>query len=139
LENGDLARLPDQALAISTLRRYATFLGLDGDALALQMIDAWSTLPKASGGLPDHGAVPVTSVVAAVTAGPDHLRAFTQTGRSPRSVGGRTPPPAGWRPTSTGRPPGLPRARFPSSRGTKSARASGRWPRPGGACGRRPP
>ena len=26
LENGDLASLPDQALAISTLRRYATFL-----------------------------------------------------------------------------------------------------------------
>src|ERR1039458_8749591 len=37
LEKGDLASLPDQALAISTLRRYATFLGLDGDALALQM------------------------------------------------------------------------------------------------------
>ena len=42
LENGDLAGLPDQALALSTLRRYAAFLGLDGDALALQMIDAWS-------------------------------------------------------------------------------------------------
>lgn len=94
LENGDLARLPDQALAISTLRRYATFLGLDGDALALQMIDAWSTLPKAPGGLPDHGAVPVTSVVAAVTAGPDHLRAFTQTGKVPK-VGGRSNSAAG--------------------------------------------
>ncbi len=27
LENGDLANLPDQALALSTLRRYAAFLG----------------------------------------------------------------------------------------------------------------
>ena len=41
LESGQLDRLPDQALALSTLRRYAAFLGLDGDALALRMIDAW--------------------------------------------------------------------------------------------------
>ncbi len=84
LENGDLARLPDQALAISTLRRYATFLGLDGDALALKMIDAWSASPFAS----RQAGPPVASVVAAVSAGPDHLRAFTQTGKVPK-VGGR--------------------------------------------------
>ncbi len=86
LENGDLASLPDQALAISTLRRYATFLGLDGDALALKMIDAWSASPYAS----RQAGAPVASVVAAVSAGPDHLRAFTQTGKVPK-VSGRTP------------------------------------------------
>jgi hypothetical protein len=91
LERGDLASLPDQALALSTLRRYAAFLGLDGDALALQMIDAWSALPT-----PDQvagrgdGAAAVTSVVAAVTTGPDHLRAFTQTGQVPKVGGGST-------------------------------------------------
>jgi len=84
LENGDLASLPDQALAISTLRRYGTFLGLDGDEVALQMIDAWSVSPYAS----RQAGVPTSDVVAAVTAGPDHLRAFTQTGKVPK-VGGR--------------------------------------------------
>ena len=49
LERGDLASLPDQALALSTLRRYAAFLGLDGDALALRMIDAWSAAPAVAG------------------------------------------------------------------------------------------
>ena len=34
LETGDMRALPDETLAISTLRRYATLLGLDGDALA---------------------------------------------------------------------------------------------------------
>jgi cytoskeletal protein RodZ len=90
LENGDLASLPDQALAISTLRRYATFLGLDGDALALKMIDAWSASPY--GSRPTGAAV--ASVVAAVSAGPDHLRAFTQTGEVPK-VGGRATSPTG--------------------------------------------
>ena len=33
LEAGDLAALPDQVLALSTLRRYAAFLSLDGDAM----------------------------------------------------------------------------------------------------------
>lgn len=94
LENGDLASLPDQALAISTLRRYATFLGLDGDSLALQMIDAWSAFGQGSKAAPGQVAIPVTSVVAAVTTGPDHLRAFTQTGRVPR-VGGRSTSAAG--------------------------------------------
>jgi Helix-turn-helix domain/Domain of unknown function (DUF4115) len=97
LESGDLAALPDQALALSTLRRYATFLGLDGDALALQMIDAWSSLastgpgqvPTGSGGRRIDGA-PITNVVAAVSTGPDHLRAFTQTGQVPRVGGGST-------------------------------------------------
>ena len=91
LENGDLASLPDQALALSTLRRYAAFLGLDGDALALQMIDAWSAaaapapaLSSAGAKRTQVGAGAVTNVVTAVTTGPDHLRAFTQTGEVPR-------------------------------------------------------
>ena len=92
LENGDLASLPDQALALSTLRRYAAFLGLDGDALALQMIDAWSSAAAApapamsSTGTKRNqvGAGSVTNVVTAVTTEPDHLRAFTQTGEVPR-------------------------------------------------------
>jgi cytoskeletal protein RodZ len=83
LENGDLAALPDQALALSTLRRYAAFLGLDGDALALKMIDAWSSAPPSDGGDGE-----ATRVTAAVTSGPDHLRSFTQTGQVPR-VGSR--------------------------------------------------
>jgi hypothetical protein len=49
LENGDFAALPDQAQALSTLRRYAAFLGLDGDALALQMLDAWSAALSTNG------------------------------------------------------------------------------------------
>jgi cytoskeletal protein RodZ len=84
LENGDLAALPDQALALSTLRRYAAFLGLDGDALALRMIDAWSSAARHAG---DSGAE-ATRVTAAVTSGPDNLRSFTQTGQVPR-VGAR--------------------------------------------------
>ena len=90
LENGDLASLPDQALALSTLRRYAAFLGLDGDALALQMIDAWSAsvpapaLSSTGAKRNQVGAGSVTNVVTAVTTEPDHLRAFTQTGEVPR-------------------------------------------------------
>ena len=90
LELGNLAGLPDQALALSTLRRYAAFLGLDGDALALQMIDAWSLWPPEQGVQRAEGGPPVTRVVAAVTTGPDHLRAFTQTGEVPRVGGGST-------------------------------------------------
>jgi hypothetical protein len=91
LERGDLDSLPDQALALSTLRRYAAFLGLDGDALALRMIDAWSSPPAAVNGTARGGAgAAVTSVVAAVTTGPDHLRAFTQTGQVPRVGAGST-------------------------------------------------
>ena len=87
LENGDLASLPDQALALSTLRRYASFLGLDGDALALQMIDAWSVAGIPTGASPARttvGVGAVTNVVTAVTTGPEHLRAFTQTGEVPK-------------------------------------------------------
>ncbi len=95
LESGDLDRLPDQALALSTLRRYAAFLGLDGDALALRMIDAWSTAPSSTdrAARNDNGAA-VTNVVAAVSAEPDHLRAFTQTGPVPK-VRGRSAAPVG--------------------------------------------
>jgi Helix-turn-helix domain len=90
LERGDLASLPDQALALSTLRRYAAFIGLDGDALALQMIDAWSTSPSSNGATRNDSGAAVTNVVAAVTTGPDHLRAFTQTGQVPRVGAGST-------------------------------------------------
>jgi hypothetical protein len=86
LENGDLAGLPNQAQALSTLRRYAALLDLDGDAMALQMIDAWSTLPAQPAASVTPASAP-TAMVTAVGTGPDHLRAFTQTGEVPK-VGG---------------------------------------------------
>jgi cytoskeletal protein RodZ len=93
LETGDMAALPDQSFAVSTLRRYATFLGLDGDALAEQFLAA-----RGSDGNSDQAATratpAVTSVVAAVTTGPDHLKAFTETGEVPQ-VGGRVTAAAG--------------------------------------------
>jgi hypothetical protein len=94
LENGDLAALPDQAQALSTLRRYAAFLGLDGDALALQMLDAWSVSLAATGAIRSPAGA-VTNVVTAVTAEPDHLRAFTQTGEVPRVGAGSVVGPGG--------------------------------------------
>ncbi len=86
LESGDLDGLPDQAAALSTLRRYAAFVDLDGDAMALQLMEVWSAAPTRPRP-PVREAVPVTGVVTAVTAGPDHLRAFTQTGEVP-AIGG---------------------------------------------------
>ena len=47
LETGDMAALQDEALAVSTLRRYATLLGLDGEALADQF--------RAGAGVHNHG------------------------------------------------------------------------------------
>jgi hypothetical protein len=87
LEAGDLGELPDQAAALSTLRRYAAFLDLDGDGLALHLMEAWSDAPAPQPKRPAREPAPVTGVVTAVTAGPDHLRAFTQTGEVPK-VGG---------------------------------------------------
>ena len=98
LERGDLASLPDQAMALSTLRRYAAFLGLDGDALALEMIDAWSATPVPTPAAALTGVmatVSATNVVTAVGAEPDPLRAFTQTGEVPRVGGGTSGPPTG--------------------------------------------
>jgi cytoskeletal protein RodZ len=91
LETGDMAALPDEALAVSTLRRYATFLGLDGDALTDQFV-----LERGSASVDPLTRAPVAvpSVVAAVTTGPDHLRAFTETGEVPQ-VGGRVTSAAG--------------------------------------------
>jgi Helix-turn-helix domain len=91
LETGNMAALGDEALAISTLRRYATFLGLDGEALADQFV-----LERASASVDPatRSTAAVTSVVAAVTTGPDHLRAFTETGEVPQ-VGGRVTSAAG--------------------------------------------
>jgi hypothetical protein len=116
LENGDLARLPDQAMALSTLRRYAALLGLDGDALALQMIDVWSARPAAA--RPDPGseagsASVATGVVTAVTSGPDHLRAFTQTGEVPKVRGGSSGPPSGSGASGYGMNTGPPTGTFP--------------------------
>jgi len=77
LEAGDLSRLHNQAFALSTLRRYARFLALDGDALALQFMESLSAVAGAPTG------------VVGVSPEPDHLRAFTQTGPVPR-VGGNS-------------------------------------------------
>jgi cytoskeletal protein RodZ len=87
LESGDLSRLHNQDFALSTLRRYARFLALDGDALALQFLECLSA--GAPGAVPaGRGAAAApTGVVTVVDPGPDHLRAFTQTGPVPR-VGG---------------------------------------------------
>ncbi len=79
LESGDLAPLADQAQALSTLRRYAVFLGLDGDALALKMIDAWSAAPT-----PAVGSTNTAGATAVIDRLPEHLRAFTETGQVPR-------------------------------------------------------
>jgi cytoskeleton protein RodZ len=94
IERGDLASLPDQAQALSTLRRYAAFVGLDGDALALRMIDAWSNGTPSTNGAAHAAAL--TNVVAAVTTGPDHLRAFTQTGQVPKVGAGSTAAASGY-------------------------------------------
>jgi len=88
LESGDMDALPDEALAVSTLRRYATFLGLDEDALTSDFRAERAAAPVT------RSTAAVTSVVAAVTTGPDHLRAFTETGEVPQ-VGGRVTSSAG--------------------------------------------
>jgi transcriptional regulator with XRE-family HTH domain len=90
LEADDMASLPDEALAVSVLRRYATFLGLDEDSLT----SAFRAQRVGSHDSPTRATPAVTSVVAAVTAGPDHLRAFTETGEVPQ-VGGRVTSAAG--------------------------------------------
>jgi hypothetical protein len=136
LEWGDLARLPDQAMALNTLRRYAALVGLDGDALALRMIDAWSNAPTGSPGPgPSDTGTPVTNVVAAVTTGPDHLRAFTQTGQVPRVGAGSTAAVGGYGYDATGPPTGtfpvVPRHELrQSKRSVAKARRRLRAPRP---------
>jgi hypothetical protein len=137
LEWGDLARLPDQALALNTLRRYAALVGLDGDALALRMIDAWANVPAASPGPgPGDTGAPVTNVLAAVTTGPDHLRAFTQTGQVPRVGAGSTAAVGGYGyDVATGPPTGtfpvVPRQELrQSKRAVAKARRRLRAPRP---------
>jgi hypothetical protein len=85
LEAGDLSRLHNQAFALSTLRRYARFLALDGDALALQFMESLSAVV----GAPTGAVGATTGVVAVSGSDPDHLRAFTQTGPVPR-VGGNS-------------------------------------------------
>lgn len=88
LESGDMEALPDEALAVSTLRRYAMFLDLDENTLTTDF-----RAERAAGPVTRSTAA-VTSVVAAVTSGPDHLRAFTETGEVPQ-VGGRVTSSAG--------------------------------------------
>jgi cytoskeletal protein RodZ len=87
LESGDLSRLHNQAFALSTLRRYARFLALDGDALALQFLECLSAAAPGAVAAGRGPAASPTGVVTVVDSGPDHLRAFTQTGPVPR-VGG---------------------------------------------------
>ncbi len=92
LETGDMGALPDRSLALSTLRRYATFLGLDADALVEeftveQEIEPAGTSAPAGRSTAAAAAAAATSVVTAVTAGPEHLRAFTETGEVPRVAG----------------------------------------------------
>jgi cytoskeletal protein RodZ len=86
LEHDDHGALPDEVLAVSTLRHYATLLGLDGDALATEFVA--QRRPVGDTDTTTQSVAAVTSVVAAVTSGPDHLRAFTETGEVPQ-VGGR--------------------------------------------------
>ena len=112
LEKGDLAALPDQAQALSTLRRYAAFLGLDGDALALRMIDAWSVSPSANASQRSQAGA-VTNLVTTVTAGPDHLRAFTQTGEVPKVGAGSSAGTGGWGAYGYGVASGPPTGTFP--------------------------
>ncbi len=85
-----MTALPDEALAVSTLRRYAIFLGLDEDDLTTGFLAERAVDPVD----PATRVNAVTSVVAAVTTGPDHLRAFTETGEVPQ-VGGRVTAAAG--------------------------------------------
>ncbi|MBV8461670.1 MAG: helix-turn-helix domain-containing protein [Acidimicrobiales bacterium] len=86
LENGDLGRLGDRDVAASTLRRYATFLGLDAAALADQLGEAWPAgAPTGNGdatGVVD--AHPNPTRAPSTDGDPEHLRAFTQTGEVPR-------------------------------------------------------
>ncbi|HEX3980728.1 MAG TPA: RodZ domain-containing protein, partial [Acidimicrobiales bacterium] len=123
--------------ALNTLRRYAALVGLDGDALALRMIDAWSNGSAASiPSVPGETGVPVTNVVAAVTTGPDHLRAFTQTGQVPRVGAGSTAAVGGYGyDVATGPPTGtfpvVPRQELRQSKRTVAkARRRLRAPRP---------
>jgi cytoskeletal protein RodZ len=82
LETGDMASFPDETLAVSVLRRYATFLGLDGDDLADQFVASRSPLDDEQGA--ERRVAALTSVGAAVTTGPEHLRAYTETGEVPQ-------------------------------------------------------
>jgi hypothetical protein len=113
LENGDLDRLEDRDTAASTLRRYATFLGLDGDRLSGQLTEIWPAVPVgAAAGPGDTGVLTRTGrgkktaatlpKPAPSDAGPEHLRAFTTTGEVPRygvapraTVGNGSGPPTG--------------------------------------------
>ena len=85
LETGDMERLVDQAQALATLRRYASLLGLDGDRLVLQLVEAWSSQPRGShqfaGRELDHPSM--APFVTTLTSSPEHLLAFTETGRVP--------------------------------------------------------
>lgn len=105
LEEGNLDALPDRALARSTLRRYAAFLDLDGEELTSLYAEAWGPDPVDPDESVTRSTPAVTGVVAAVATGPDHLRAFTQTGPVPR-VGRRTAAATSGFEASTGPPTG---------------------------------
>ncbi|HLH29444.1 MAG TPA: helix-turn-helix transcriptional regulator [Acidimicrobiales bacterium] len=130
LENGDLDRLEDRDSAITAVRRYATFLGLDGQVLAGQLARSWP--PPATNGPPGNGDATAAVVLptgrrpragsAATTqvprtdGSPEHLRAFTQTGEVPRfGVAPRAPVGDGAGPP-TGTFPVVPRKDLRASR-----------------------
>ncbi|HXW32872.1 MAG TPA: RodZ domain-containing protein [Acidimicrobiales bacterium] len=125
LERGDLSGFEDAESATSTLRRYATFLGLDGENLAAHFGRAWSAPPTA---VKPSGRSAKTAVVAApagargktavvpLDPGPDHLRAFTTTGEVPRFGVAPRPTTGNGAGPPTGTFPVLPRHDLRSSR-----------------------
>lgn len=143
LERGDLTRLQDRLAATSTLRRYATLLGLDGEELTKAFGQAWSAATEtgafhAGDGTgvvgrparhwrPSRPARPPRPAAPAGRTGrpphepapadtAEHLRAFTQTGEVPRfGVATRSPGGNGAGPP-TGTFPVVPRHDLRSSR-----------------------
>ena len=57
IETGHVLGYGDQVMILAGLRRYATYLGLDGDALALAMLDVWPAAAPVTGGLTRDGQV----------------------------------------------------------------------------------
>ncbi len=93
LEAGSVGAFEDPGLALSAVRRYATLLGLDGD----------DTADRFAAGLPADGTG--TTAGGGPDGGPEHLRAFHETGEVP-AVTGRAGPLPSTGTESTGPPTG---------------------------------